>query len=71
MILLSTLLLSIFVTMALIPVLRRFAVRLHAMDVPDWRKVHSQPIPRTGGLAMAIGSLRFCGFTRGALYMRT
>jgi UDP-GlcNAc:undecaprenyl-phosphate GlcNAc-1-phosphate transferase len=56
MILLSTLLLSIFVTMALIPVLRRFAVRLHAMDVPDWRKVHSQPIPRTGGLAMAIGA---------------
>ncbi|MGD0234637.1 MAG: MraY family glycosyltransferase [Syntrophorhabdales bacterium] len=57
MILLSTLLLSIFVTMALIPVFNRLAARLHALDVPDWRKVHSQPIPRTGGLAMAIGTL--------------
>jgi UDP-GlcNAc:undecaprenyl-phosphate GlcNAc-1-phosphate transferase len=57
MILLSTLLLSIFVTMALIPVFSRFAVRLHALDVPDWRKVHSQPIPRIGGLAMAIGTV--------------
>jgi UDP-GlcNAc:undecaprenyl-phosphate/decaprenyl-phosphate GlcNAc-1-phosphate transferase len=57
MIFLSTFLLSIFVTMALIPALTRLAGRLHALDVPDWRKVHNQPIPRTGGLAMAIGTL--------------
>ena len=56
MILLSTFLLSIFVTMALIPVFSRLAVRLHALDVPDWRKVHAWPIPRTGGLAMAVGT---------------
>lgn len=57
MILLSTFLLSISVTMALIPVFSRLAIRLHALDVPDWRKVHPQPKPRTGGLALAIGTL--------------
>src|SRR4030042_2983374 len=57
MILLSTFLLSIFVTMALIPVFSRVAGKMHALDVPDWRKVHGQPIPRVGGLAIAIGAL--------------
>jgi len=57
MILLSTFLLSIFVTMALIPVFSRVAGKMHALDVPDWRKVHGQPIPRVGGLAMAIGAM--------------
>ena len=56
MILLSTLLLSIFVTMVLIPIFGRLAVKLHALDVPDSRKVHSQPVPRTGGFAMTIGA---------------
>ena len=27
------------------------------LDVPDWRKVHGRPIPRVGGLAMAVGAL--------------
>ena len=56
MVFLFTLLLSLFVTIALIPVFSRLAARLHALDLPDWRKVHSRPIPRTGGLAMAIGT---------------
>jgi UDP-GlcNAc:undecaprenyl-phosphate GlcNAc-1-phosphate transferase len=57
MIFLSTFLLSTFITMALIPVFSRVAVRLHAIDVPDWRKIHELPVPRTGGLALAIGAL--------------
>lgn len=57
MILLSTFLLSIFITMALIPVFSRVAGKMHALDVPDWRKVHGQPVPRVGGLAMAIGAV--------------
>ena len=57
MILLSSFLLSLFITMALIPVFSRFAGRVHALDVPDWRKVHGRPIPLVGGLAMAIGAL--------------
>lgn len=57
MIFLSTLLLSIIITIALIPLCSRFAVRLHALDVPDERKVHTMPIPRCGGVAMALGAL--------------
>ncbi len=57
MILLSTLLLSVFITVALIPLFSRAAVRVHALDLPDARKVHSHPIPRCGGLAMALGAV--------------
>ena len=57
MMFLSTLLLSIFITMALIPLCSRIAVRVHALDVPDERKVHTVPIPRSGGVAMALGAL--------------
>ncbi len=47
-----------FITIALIPILRTAAVRLHAgLDVPNARKVHAAPIPKVGGLAMAIGAL--------------
>ena len=58
MLFLSTLLISMFITMALVPILRMAAVRLHAgLDVPDARKVHTEPVPKVGGLAMAIGAL--------------
>jgi len=55
MILLSGFLLSLLITIVLIPMANRFAVRIHAMDVPDARKVHDHPIPRSGGVAMAAG----------------
>lgn len=57
MLLLSSFLLSLFITMSLIPVLSRFAGNMNVLDVPDWRKVHGRPVPRVGGLAMAIGAL--------------
>lgn len=57
MIYLSTFLLALFLSMALIPLCARAAERLGIMDVPDARKVHARPIPRTGGLAMALGAL--------------
>ncbi len=57
MIFISTLLISVFTTIALIPVLSSLAVHLHIVDIPDERKVHSRPIPRSGGLAMALGAL--------------
>jgi UDP-GlcNAc:undecaprenyl-phosphate GlcNAc-1-phosphate transferase len=57
MIFLSTLLLSVFITIALIPLFSRVAVRLHALDMPDARKVHPAPVPRCGGMAMALGAL--------------
>ncbi len=57
MIFLSTLLLSVFITIALIPLLGRVAVRANGLDLPGPRKVHTHPIPRCGGAAMAIGVL--------------
>ena len=55
MILLSGFLLSLLITIVLIPMANRLAIRIHAIDVPDARKVHDHPIPRSGGTAMAAG----------------
>ncbi len=56
MIYLSTLLLSTLLTVALIPMCRWLAVRMNVVDMPDARKVHGTPIPRSGGVAMALGA---------------
>ncbi|MEA2108937.1 MAG: MraY family glycosyltransferase [Pseudomonadota bacterium] len=57
MIILSTSLLALFITLALVPLFRNLAVKLRAVDIPEPRKVHQQPMPKTGGLAMAAGAL--------------
>jgi UDP-GlcNAc:undecaprenyl-phosphate GlcNAc-1-phosphate transferase len=54
---LSTLFISLVLTIAMIPVLSTLAVRWHLLDVPDERKVHEIPVPRCGGIAMALGAL--------------
>ena len=54
--LLSTLLLAILITIAMTPVLCALATRYQWLDLPDERKVHLIPIPRIGGLAMALGA---------------
>jgi UDP-GlcNAc:undecaprenyl-phosphate/decaprenyl-phosphate GlcNAc-1-phosphate transferase len=48
---------AMVVTMALIPPLARAAGRMHVLDDPESRKVHSQPIPRVGGIAMVAGTV--------------
>lgn len=48
-------LISLFITITLIPVFRTMAVKLQALDIPNERKVHSAPIPKSGGIAMALG----------------
>ncbi len=50
-------LLAMVVTMAWLPVFGRFAAKWRIVDQPGERKVHSIPIPRIGGVAMAIGVL--------------
>jgi UDP-GlcNAc:undecaprenyl-phosphate GlcNAc-1-phosphate transferase len=50
-------LLAMIVSMALQPVLGRFASKWGIVDPPGTRKVHATPIPRIGGLAMVIGVL--------------
>ncbi len=50
-------LLAMIVTIAWLPVLSRVAATWGIVDHPGNRKVHSAPIPRVGGVAMAIGVL--------------
>jgi len=49
--------LAMVVTMAGLPVLVRLANKWLFVDQPGARKVHTAPIPRVGGLAMACGIL--------------
>jgi UDP-GlcNAc:undecaprenyl-phosphate GlcNAc-1-phosphate transferase len=55
MIYLSSFLLSFFIALTLIPLLIRSARTANVLDVPDDRKIHTMPIPRVGGIAMAVG----------------
>jgi UDP-GlcNAc:undecaprenyl-phosphate GlcNAc-1-phosphate transferase len=48
---------ALSITAALIPVLVRWAPAIGLTDAPGPRKVHSIPVPRVGGLAMAAGLL--------------
>jgi UDP-GlcNAc:undecaprenyl-phosphate GlcNAc-1-phosphate transferase len=58
MVYLSTLLISMFITLALIPLLKEAALRMqYSIDFPNQRKVHELPKAKVGGLAMAVGIL--------------
>jgi len=57
MIYLSTLLMSLFITLSLIPLFKSMAIGMNAVDLPNERKVHQVPVPKIGGLAMALGIL--------------
>ena len=50
-------LLSMVVTVAIMPVFQKLALRWRFVDQPNARKVHAAPIPRIGGLAMIIAVL--------------
>ena len=48
---------SLVVTMILIPPIMKWADKIGAIDIPDARKVHTQAVPRVGGIAMVVGSV--------------
>ena len=48
---------SIFCTMVLIPPLMQRAQRFSLIDLPNLRKIHVQPVPRIGGVAMLLGAM--------------
>ena len=48
---------ALVVTIATVPLAKRIAHRLGAIDKPDRRRINKVPIPRMGGIAM------FCGLT--------
>ncbi len=57
MALLLNFLMAMFVTMLLIPPLIRNAQRWQFVDMPGDRKVHTQAVPRIGGIAIVVGAL--------------
>lgn len=64
--LLTTLLLAVLITIAVTPPLCALALRHQWVDLPGERKVHLTPIPRVGGLAMALGVFApLCYWLRG------
>ena len=44
----------------IIPLVKRIANHIGAIDIPNERKVHTKPIPRLGGLGIFIGFLVGC-----------
>lgn len=48
---------ALVISMATIPLMMRLAPRLGMVDLPDPRKVHAHPIPRVGGIGIALGSI--------------
>ncbi|HJI12239.1 MraY family glycosyltransferase [Adlercreutzia equolifaciens] len=48
-------LLAFAVTYLCVPLARRLALRLDAVDYPSARRVNKRPVPRMGGIAMAAG----------------
>ena len=47
--------LALFITLALVPLVRHYALAAGFMDKPDERKIHKEPIPRLGGFALWAG----------------
>jgi len=48
---------SLMLTLLVMPAIVRISSMVGAVDTPDTRKVHTHPMPRLGGLAIAIGVL--------------
>ncbi len=46
----------VFVTL-IIPFVKKIAIHVGALDIPDERKVHTEPMPRLGGLGIYSGFL--------------
>jgi UDP-GlcNAc:undecaprenyl-phosphate GlcNAc-1-phosphate transferase len=50
-------LLAGFLTLLLVPLTKRLAVRVGAIDLPNERSLHGVPTPKLGGLAILVGVL--------------
>jgi len=57
MIALLAMMTALVISIALTPLMIRLAPRLGMVDMPDARKVHAVPVPRVGGLGIAVGTL--------------
>ncbi len=48
---------SFLVSLILVPVCKKVAIHINAVDIPNERKVHKVPMPRLGGLAIYLSFL--------------
>jgi UDP-GlcNAc:undecaprenyl-phosphate/decaprenyl-phosphate GlcNAc-1-phosphate transferase len=48
---------ALFFALIIVPPLRQWALKKGFMDAPDFRKIHTTPIPRLGGIAIFLGFL--------------
>lgn len=55
MLTIGVVIIAFLATIVFVPLVRRLAFALGAVDAPSARKVHAQPMPRLGGLAMIMG----------------
>ena len=54
--LLCSIVIAFVISFAMTPLVKSFAIKIGAMDVPrDQRRMHNHPIPRMGGLAIFFG----------------
>jgi UDP-GlcNAc:undecaprenyl-phosphate GlcNAc-1-phosphate transferase len=49
-------LIAFSVAFIITPIVKAIALRVGKVDLPSARKVHKQPIPRLGGIAICIGT---------------
>ena len=56
MIIFSTFLISTIGTILVMPFIINLACRINALDLPNSRKIHCEPVPRIGGVAMTLGA---------------
>jgi UDP-GlcNAc:undecaprenyl-phosphate GlcNAc-1-phosphate transferase len=56
MIFLLTLLLSVLITIAMVPICTELAIMFYVLDIPGERKIHTKPIPRIGGISIVLGA---------------
>ena len=57
---------ALVVSLAVTPMVRALATRLGLLDEPGERKIHEVPVPRLGGLAIAIAFAAAIGFAAAA-----
>jgi UDP-GlcNAc:undecaprenyl-phosphate GlcNAc-1-phosphate transferase len=59
---------AFFCALVLTPLVRSAALKFNLVDRPDARKIHTEPIPRVGGVAIAVAYILSFGFVLIAPY---
>lgn len=52
----STLILSLILAIVFVPIFKIIALKIDVVDLPEARKVHKQPMAKSGGISMALGA---------------